>query len=54
MGVVAPALREMRAGGKAALPLALGLVPFMTIYGVVMHAAGYSSLAARTGWAAER
>jgi 4-azaleucine resistance transporter AzlC len=42
-----PTLREMGAGGKAALPLALGLVPFMTIYGVLMHAAGYAPLVAQ-------
>lgn len=33
---------ELLAGARAALPLALGIVPFMTLYGVVMHAAGFS------------
>lgn len=37
----------MGAGGKAALPLAVSLVPFMLIYGVVMHAAGYAPLLAQ-------
>src|SRR5262249_11505622 len=44
MRTVAPALRELGAGGKAALPLALGLVPFMTIYGVLMQRGGYAPL----------
>lgn len=40
-------LQALGAGGKAALPLAVGLVPFMLIYGVVMHAAGYAPLVAQ-------
>src|SRR5690242_20463640 len=47
MCMLSPRLRALGAGGKAALPLALGLVPFMLIYGVVMHAAGYTPLVAQ-------
>lgn len=47
MWMLSPRLRALGAGGKAALPLALGLVPFMLIYGVVMHAAGYPPLLAQ-------
>jgi 4-azaleucine resistance transporter AzlC len=47
MPMASPGLRTLLAGGKAALPLALGLVPFMLMYGVVMHAAGYAPLVAQ-------
>lgn len=47
MSMASPRRQALGAGGKAALPLALGLVPFMTIYGVVMHAAGYAPLLAQ-------
>lgn len=39
--------RELGAGLKAALPLALSIVPFMTIFGVLMHAGGFSPLIAQ-------
>ena len=39
--------RELGAGLKAALPLALSIVPFMAIFGVLMHAGGFSPLVAQ-------
>ena len=39
--------RELHAGVKAALPLALSIVPFMAIFGVLMHAGGFSPLVAQ-------
>ena len=44
---MSPRFQALGTGGKAALPLAVGLVPFMMIYGVVMHTAGYSPLLAQ-------
>ena len=38
---------ELGAGVKAALPLALSIVPFMAIFGVLMHAGGFSPLVAQ-------
>ena len=38
---------ELGAGVKAALPLALSIVPFMAIFGVLMHAGGFSPLIAQ-------
>ena len=38
---------ELGAGLKAALPLALSIVPFMAIFGVLMHAGGFSLLVAQ-------
>lgn len=47
MRMASPRLQALGAGGKAALPLALGLVPFMLSYGAMMHAAGYAPLVAQ-------
>src|SRR5579885_3110191 len=40
-------LREYIAGLKAALPLAVGIVPFMLIYGVLTRAAGLTPVEAQ-------
>lgn len=40
-------LREYVAGSKAALPLAVGIVPFMLIYGVLARAAGLTPVEAQ-------
>jgi predicted branched-subunit amino acid permease len=40
-------LSEYVAGCKAALPLAVGIVPFMLIYGVLAHAAGLTLVEAQ-------
>jgi predicted branched-subunit amino acid permease len=42
-----PRLMEWIAGSKAALPLALGIVPMMLIYGVLARAAGLSPVEAQ-------
>jgi 4-azaleucine resistance transporter AzlC len=39
--------RELGAGLRAALPLALAIVPFMTVFGVLMYAGGFSPLIAQ-------
>ena len=44
---IVPPVRELGAGLKAALPLALSIVPFMTIFGVLMHSGGFSPLIAQ-------
>ena len=47
MSISTSPARELGAGLKAALPLALSIVPFMAVFGVLMHAGGFSPLIAQ-------
>lgn len=47
MPITTSPARELGAGLRAALPLALSIVPFMAVFGVLMHAGGFSPLIAQ-------